>query len=172
MAREEIRPTDEGRSEQRETQEEELGPFDLVNGVLRPLTEKEREVSSILWSEQVWAATAVRKNEAPDEDLERYGEEFTRAMAKEVRDLSERKVHERIKESEIPYGAQRIKMRWVLEWKDVLEMPTDKAKARATVRHHEGGLRTAKARSVALGFQEKVTDQACDAPTGSPAGLR
>ena len=146
-------------------------PFDLESGTMGPLTAAEKDWAGILISEEMWVNT-VRRNEAPTEDLEQYEEQFHKAMEKEVDDLWKREVFEPVKEEEAPKDAQRIKMRWVLEWKEISKWPEDERKAVASVRHQDGEIKTAKARMVALGFQEKANTEATDSPTGSTTAMR
>ena len=87
------------------------------------------------------------------------GPEFAPAKNRELQKLLDWNVYTR-HQGTPPPGAQIIRTRFVCTHKDILD--------------DNGGhvVRKAKARLVALGYQQDVTDEATDAPTATREGLR
>ena len=87
--------------------------------------------------------------------IDSESKEFAAAKAKELQSFLDNDVYEKCHVSILPAGTQIISSRFVLSWKDMGD-----------------GIKMAKARLVARGFQEDVSDEAVDAPTASPESLR
>ena len=116
--------------------------------------ENAREKFAASAPELVYYANQSSKKVAKHE-IDPESEEFVAAREKELKSIRDNRVYEPCHVRDLPPGTQIISSRFVLAWKDL-----------------DDGLKMAKARLVARGFQEDVTDEAVDAPTATKESLR